>query len=50
MAKDPTNVEAQEKSQLIRQLEERVNLAKYYFQHQEYQEVINLLESAIEVR
>ncbi|BFZ00647.1 hypothetical protein BsWGS_03685 [Bradybaena similaris] len=48
MAKDPTNVEAQEKSQLIRQLEERVHLAQHYFQHQEYQEVINLLESAIE--
>ncbi|CAG5125666.1 unnamed protein product [Candidula unifasciata] len=48
VARDPNNVEALEKSHLIKQLQERVELAKHYFEHQEYQEVINILEVAIE--
>uniref|UniRef100_A0A0B7BH12 J domain-containing protein n=1 Tax=Arion vulgaris TaxID=1028688 RepID=A0A0B7BH12_9EUPU len=47
--RDPNHVEAKEKSEIIKELEERKRLAKYYFEQREYQEVINTLEQVIEL-
>jgi DnaJ family protein C protein 3 len=49
ITREPNNVEAREKIDIIRDLEERIRLANYYFEQQDYQQVINTLEQPIEL-